>query len=221
MNGLTMCLAYDAPGKHDASAVFIPGALGFTHGNDLPAAVRVDNHAALPARFVPTLNVISAQTQPLDVFAYFGHGWHTGCALGVRLANLDTFCRVLAAHSAPVLTVCLYACSTGEGDPESGGRNPDKHDVPGAGDGGLADRMRDLLCGHGIKATVYAHSSLGHAFTNPFVRRFGPDTTDGGAYVVAPDSPLWGAWVHKLGTSGLWLRFPFLTSEELAAELVS
>lgn len=219
MQALTMCLAYDAPGKHDASSVFIPGALGFSHIHGLDAPVRVDNHAALAHRFVPTLDTISALTKPIDTFAYFGHGWRTGCALGVSLANLDTFCRVLSQHSAPALTVCLYACSTGEADDEAGGRTPDRTDVPGAGDGSLADRMRDLLCGHGVKATVYAHAEVGHAFRCKFVRRFGPETTDGGSYVVAPDAPEWHAWCHAIDTTDLWARFPFMTRDELLAEL--
>lgn len=219
MTPLILSLGYDKPGKVDASKVFLPAADDFARrwGGHV---VAIDNRPPLADRLAPSIAAVDAAPWGFDVLAYFGHGWHDGIALGVTRANVRVFARHVVARASPALTVLLFACGTAEGEGEEGGRTPAHADVPGAGDGGFADVLRDTLNDLGCRATVYAHASLGHATANPYVRRFVPGIRAGGAYVVPPDSPLWHAWTHGLaGPSELWARFAFMSDAQLRAEL--
>jgi hypothetical protein len=74
----------------------------------------------------------------------------------------------------------------------------------------LADKLA------GVNAVVYGHTSARHTYANP-------DTTvfPGGTWVIAKSSPLWKNWNADIidQSNDLWARFPFMTAEELAAEL--
>lgn len=175
-----------------------------------------DNTRKLPARFAQTLAWIGA-TEPtsIDVFAACCHGWRNGAQFGISLQNVASFAAALKPVAKPVLTVVLYACSTARDN------DIDQADdlLPGpGGDGGMADAIRDALLAAGVQATVYAHAKDGDCVMNPWVRRFGPETTKGGEWVIEPHSKLWLAWEHALQGS-LRFRFPFMTQAQIEAEL--
>lgn len=219
MNGLVIAPAFDSGGAHpkDASGAFIPCARAFSSHYDLPSPLLFDNRpTSLKARFNTILDYVSRTTGKLDCFAAFSHGWHNGCQWGLEPVE---FARALAPHAAKSLTVCLYACSCGEDPTEIGGGHED--DAPGAGDGSIADLLRDALNGLGVKARVLAHSKIGHTARNPYVRVFDPGATAGGEWLVSPKSALWHRWAHAMQTTNIWERMPFMTRAQIELELKS
>jgi hypothetical protein len=69
------------------------------------------------------------------------------------------------------------------------------------------------------KYAVWGHSCRGHSFTNPYVTRY-PHGSDPNPYLVDPGGPLWSKWYRLIkGKSDIWLRYPFLTQQEVAAEI--
>lgn len=200
---LTLLPDRNTPHRSDWSGAFSPEARLFVqqHGGvvlevpqDLPAA----------GKFRATIAAIE-QHQP-DVVAYFGHGLRRSLPqLGITLGNVDTFGAAIAAF-ATAPRVVLYACSAADG-------------FGPAGDGGLADGLRDAMVGSGARgAQVDAHRTAGHTTHNPHVRRFLADTTRGGVYIVEPESELWRKWVHAL-KGPMRFKFPFLTIAEIHAAL--
>jgi hypothetical protein len=152
----------------------------------------------------------------LDALAIFCHGWPSGIQLGFGTEHTRGLAQAVKGVAAPSLTVALYCCSTGaDNDPRTNDLTPG----PG-GDGGFADRLRDELCELGVAATVFAHANAGHCTRNPRARVFLPDERRGGQWVVGPDSDLWPAWDRALDTTDLRLRFPFMSREQVSAELV-
>ena len=144
MNGLIIAPASDSGGKHphDATGAFQPGAFAFAKHFGLGKPFLFDNTKAPPARFKQVVGAVKAASKPIDVLAYFGHGVRKGCQMGVTVDNASDFTKALAAVAADRLTVCLYACSTGEDD--------GTHTAgPGAGNGSLADTLRDQLAAAG------------------------------------------------------------------------
>lgn len=151
----------------------------------------------------------------LDVLAFACHGWPDGIQAGFRCEHARGLAREVKAVAAHALTVVLYCCSTGADQLAS----TDEFTDPGpGGDGGFADRLRDELADTGVAATVYAHSNAGHCTRNPRARVFRPGRGAGGHWLVAPGSKLWPAWTRYLKGEGRF-RFPFLTQEQLEAEL--
>lgn len=199
--------------KKDFTGAFRPEARAFValHAIPLVRVCEVDiSQRAEDQRH--RIEASLAMDGPLECVAFFCHGFVNGVQLGgYRNAHVARLANAIASNAVKGVRVALYACSTGDG----GG--------PG-GDGGFADRLRDALCAAGaVDCQVDAHDSAAHTTRNPRVRRFSgqgsPFGGTGGAWLVAPGSPLWGAWRRALQATDLRLRFPFMSVAEIHAEL--
>lgn len=151
----------------------------------------------------------------LDLVAFFCHGTRRSLQLGWTLTEVPHLAKALAQAGKPTLAVALYACSTAQADPEQPGT---------AGDGGLADVLRDALGQARPDWTgwVDGHDRAGHTTSNPYVRRMAAGGERGGDWLIAPDSPWWPRWQQALDDrngSTLRLRFPLLTQAQIEQEL--
>ena len=203
--------------KHDFTGAFRPESIAFAalHGVPNECIVRVPLDKGADAIRVKVEESIAAFPEPLDLVAFFCHGYRQGIQLGYRLAHCTRLATVLAAHSAPGLRVALYACSTAAAP--SGAPS---------GNGGFADTLRDALCKAGrTDCQVDAHTTAAHATRNPHVMRFLGNGLaaggDGGGWIVAPGSPLWKPWRTALQATSLRLRFPVMSIAHVHAELAT
>ncbi len=208
MRTLTLAPMYNSPGKKDATGAFQPERAAFCNCV-APMAYNyaIDNTESKNTMRAFVLRYIHVDTPQL--LAVFSHGWRTGIQFGFSLANVDELAVELARGCTSV-RVALYCCSTGSG--------------PGVGgDGGFADMLRDALCRAGaVDCQVDAHDRAGHTTKNPYVVRFmgqGSATGgQGGQWIVAPKSKLWGRWVRAL-RGDLRFRFPLMDVAAIHAEL--
>lgn len=217
MSALVFAPLRNAPGKHDAQE-FLNEAHAFNRAHGFNDQVAVFDNA-LPQvdrrdEFLTRLRIFTRGE--LDVLALFCHGWPDGVQLGFHCAHARGLATELKAVAASKLTVALYCCSTGA---DKDGNDADERQPGPGGDGGFADRLRDELCDAGIAATVFAHSTAGHATRNPWVRVFEPGRRAGGEWLVSPDGPVWRKWLRALHSTDLRLRFPLMAQSELEREL--
>ena len=208
MRTLTIAPTFNTPGKKDATGAFQPERDAFvTCVNPLDWQSDADNHTTKSAMRAVVLADVHAVAPTL--LAVFGHGWRTGIQFGFSLPHVDELAAELA-RGCPFVRVALYCCSTGSG--------------PGVGgDGGFADMLRDALCRAGaVHCQVDAHDRSGHTTKNPYVTRFmgqGSATGgQGGQWIVAPKSALWGRWVRAL-RGDLRFRFPLMDVAAIHAKL--
>lgn len=217
MRALVFAPLRDTPGKADGRE-FQREARAFVKLHGLERGVALfDPQDELAERRAAILRHVEAvEPGSLSLLALFAHGWPDGVQAGFRCEHVRGLARALKEASAPVLTVVLYCCSTGADRDAS----TDELTDPGpGGEGGFADRLRDELGELGVAATVYAHSTAGHTTRNPRVRVFRPGERAGGHWLVEPGSELWPSWLRYLHQGEGRLRFPFLTAEQLEAEL--
>jgi len=209
---------YNSPGKKDATgafqperkeflSIFDPSALDYSIFDPSALDYSINNHApkaAMRACVLEDIRIIAP-----TLLAVFSHGWRTGIQFGFGLPHVDDLAVELARGCTSVRVV-FYCCSTGSG--------------PGVGgDGGFADALRDALCRAGaVHCQVDAHDKAGHTTKNPYVVRFlgqGSATGgQGGQWIVAPKSALWGRWVRAL-RGDLRFRFPLMDVAAIHAEL--
>jgi len=218
-----LCLVPDqnTVGKSDATGAFLPEARAFArcHGQNPDAII-----ARFPARelFLRRRAVCVRAIEsaaPLDVLAFFCHGWRDGLQAGWQRNTILHLARTLAQQAARDAHVVLYACDTGRDVDEA--REDDREPGPG-GDGGFADELRDACEALGRQVTVVGHATPGHCTWNSYARRFVPGCGGrGGQWFVEPASPLWLAWVRALREPRGTLRYRFwgMTPAEIAAEL--
>lgn len=241
MRAIVFAPMSNSPGKRDATGAFQPEARRFLELHQIsPTALHTfDNTLPFSKRAMQVLGVLSG-ARDLDCVAFFCHGWYqarpggkrpsSGIQAGFDLTNVHLLARAIAAAApsgAPVMalytgpTVPLYACQAADGTEfEAEGT----HEAVG-GDGGFADALRDQLCIAGAKrCDVLAHDTIGHTTQNPYAVRFlgegSPTGGHGGSWVVSPSSPLWPRW-RKAMQSDMRLRFPFMTTAQIHAELAS
>ena len=164
----------------------------FNNDGDNDAEHFADNQG-LAARRAAIITALDESPKPIDVVAYFGHGFRRGLSSAGFFGEtgVQEFANVLARNANRRLVVILNACSSG---------------APG----GFANQLCGALLVRGIHATVFAHQVSGHATNNPTKRRY-----PGGEYLVEPGSRYYLAWRRKLWESDLWLRYPFMESDEL------
>ena len=210
--------------KHDATGAFIPEAQAFKEHYDVP-----DTHfcgidlVALPkaARRSEVYRAIHDATYgaPLDMIAFFGHGWPAGIQFGFAHEHISELGAILARKCAPSVKVILYACLTAENSVAD-----QDHDHLGPGtDGGFADELRDEMVRHGLHSGwVDAHKTRGHTSWNPYVVRFYCESTAdadydgwGGTWLVAPRSEFWRRWCKGLRSNSDNIRYRFPTMSEL------
>lgn len=206
----------DSPGKHDYSRGFKPWAEAFAKLHSAGEVVRIPcGKTRQKTRALLVREAILARPR-ITAVALFCHGLSNRIQLGLSLRAVDDtygpadLAGWIAERSTwgNVVTTILYACSTGKN-----------------GDGGFADELRDGLCGEGdTYCRVDAHTTAGRADANPFVSRFdglgSPVGGTGGQWLVAPGSKLWPKWCTALKSTDLWARFPFMSVEEIHAEVL-
>ena len=208
------------PKRHhsgDGYSVFRPEAERFVAKHDPAArvveieAIKMSGTAPIAEKRAETAKRRAATLAAFDglddlsTVAIFCHGWSTGMQLGFDVRTVGRLAEAISSRveyrQPAFVRVVLYSCSCGNGD--------------ASGDGGFADALRDALCRAGVTMCIVdAHTTVGHATQNPFVRRFEGRGSDvggtGGAWIVAPGSPLWPKWRRALRTTSMRLDYPFL-----------
>jgi hypothetical protein len=209
---------YDTPGIYDATREFLPSALRFVrfHGGTAANLYTFPSTGPMPRRREPIAKVLAAVTAPIEKLAFFCHGWRSGLQCGYGVDNVQNLASFVVTRCTVDAYVLLYACNTG-----ADGEGPDSGP---AGDGGFADQLRDTCEAQGRRVTVFGHTCRGVASSNPYARAFRPGMGGkGGEWYVDPKAPHWPKWVRALHEpmSTLCWRFPFMTSEQIRAELTA
>jgi len=218
-----LCLVPDqnTTGKSDMSGAFLPEARAFVRHHGVPELVirRFPATEPIPKRRATCVEAFNTAEHPLDVVAFFCHGWRDGLQAGFLRANVLVLARLMGMHARLDAHVLLYACETGrDSDADA---DDDSEPGPG-GDGGFADELRDACEALGRRVTVMGHTTCAHTTYNPHARRFAPGHGGrGGEWYVEPEGPLWRLWVRALRDprNTLRYRFPMMTPGEIAAEL--
>jgi hypothetical protein len=188
------------PSGGDATGAFQPGAQKFeAYCKKQGAAVKsilFNNQADGEQTVNEILHAMAGAPSQLDTVVYFGHGTKEHMVSAkIGPGHLPKFIAALNANCGFAPTIILYACSCGAPD-------------------GVAEKIATGMSG--LLPTVYGHLSAGHAFTNPQVRAFPGGTR------VAPEG-LIKQWIKAIGDQkgDFWIRFPFMTDEEIKQELQS
>ncbi len=212
MDGLILSTAKNRPAtknhpaEHDSTGAFQVGANQFHAINKVSSApVLFDNSGEELGHYqAPRANTLKAVREggsnaPWDAVAIFCHGVNSGLA-SAGLFGADgakALADAIQPRAKAGVTVILYACNAGS-------------------PGGFASMLAANLAG--VQARVFGHISARHTYANP-------DTTvfPGGDMVIARSSPLWKNWNDDIidQTNDLWARFPFMTQQELEAELAA
>ena len=177
------------------------------------ATLKFNNHAPASDEFNAILtqiqHAVTAADAQLDAFIYFGHGWPTGLVSADIYTNrLSELAKLIRANCVPGVTIVLYACLCGKRDTQGG-----------CFAARLALELSDM------QATVFAHETAGHTTTNPYVYRFSGNKPP---EAVAP-SGMFQSFYKLLkaecidtkprGNSAFWARMPFMTDDEIRAEV--
>jgi len=225
-NLIAIAPMHDAPGRRDASTVFLPEARRFLdlHGGGL--FVPFDNSEPKAHRRAHVESAIwySFPGDWIDHVAIFCHGLRDSLQTGHASKSLGNLAQSIAWRARPgaPLVVTLYACDTARDYDRD--RSDDTTDVEG-GEGGFADAFRDALRDAGASAGwLDAHPVTAHATRAPYVRRFRLETDAPAPWLVSPRGPAWGAWRRALwgkvpGLEDLRLRFPRMSGAEIHAVL--
>lgn len=206
-------------GRHDATGAFIPEARDFCKLHGIKRGFYyVNNHEEPMEMRQHVYGVLdSFQMNSMEALVMFCHGWRSGIQFGIGNEHLYAISlRIKRAAVTNGLKIVLYACDTAR-DMDAD-REDDRNDFVG-GDGGFADRLRDVMNAAGCPTTVYAHSTEGHTTRNPYFRVFLPDETNGGKFIVAPKSALWQKWCRQMRDTDLRFRVPFMTQDQVREEL--
>lgn len=214
-DGFVFAPRHDQQNLHDASGMFIPKAqefvsyFGFSNppllfdndANNDGVGDRSDQLGTLGGRRREIITTIEAIENPINVVAYFGHGYDSRLlSAGFRNDNhRETFADAIANKSRGVglVVVILYACRSGA-----------------FVDGGFARELYGDLLRRGVRSTIFGHETSGPAHSNPNKRRY-----PGGSYVIEPNSRLWNVWGRALNDSDLWMRYPFMEPHVIEREL--
>jgi hypothetical protein len=197
-NAFAITPANNKDDKNDATGAFIPGAQKFAYA--YKGAFRKFNN--LPGE--SKKNFLKALTDDapggLDLFAYFGHGYHTqlGSAGIITDKDTDQLADILKKKLNPGAIVILYACFAGV-------------------ENGFSTTLQKKLGGWDI--WVYGHATLGHSFANPDVTEVQERRNPGFRRVYPGSSPLRGPWNEALHYTDMWLRFPVMWDEYIDREL--
>jgi hypothetical protein len=214
--------------KKDATGAFIPEAEAFAKFHDVPdsqcVGINLVNIPKMAARSeVYRLIHDASYDRPLDVIAFFGHGWPDGIQFGFDREHIPELVALLSRKCSNAVKIALYACSTAENDE----KDTEHGDVGPGTDGGFADELRDEMARQGLsKGWVDGHKTRGHTAWNPFcVRFYCEDTSDidyngeGGSWLVAPRSEFWKKWCRELKAPKGTLRYEFPLLSELAIKV--
>jgi hypothetical protein len=217
LSGLVLYCSTNSPGKHDASGAFIPEAKAFAKCHGIPNSDVIGMGGSGTARRMITLEALRERAgRNLDCIALFCHGTSKWLQLVGGLKHVHSFAEQIAACIAPGATIILYACSTADGP-----GNYDGDDLGASVDGGFADKLRDELSDLGCRGLVIAHETAGHTTWNPYAIWLSASGTGraGNEYYVSPRAGYWRRWIKALRSTDLRYRFPFMTGDEIRAEL--
>ena len=209
MNGFIFASGVNHHGN-DANGAFRPGAEAFKKIHGIPQPIfyfdHNESHAKLRDKILTRLlTTPCADPNGLDVIAYFGHGIQNGLpSAHLYLDDVQALASAISSTSKQEVRVVLYACSAGTLPTSFGSR--------------LASALNTT------DSAVFGHQTVGHSFANPYVTIF--DTCHVGRYVVEPGSPNWKTWAREIRAGNehtmsktLWARFPFMSEDEIRAEL--
>jgi hypothetical protein len=151
MNHLVIYNPTNKPGKHDGDE-FQREALAYAaHHNDAGCKVYTMRHDEIGQDHA--MNV--------DVVAIFCHGTPTWLGLGPIAKEPADLAAWICQFAAPIVTVCLYACSTGRAIPgECYARD-------------LHDAMETSRA-----CSIWAHTTAGHTTRNPNLVLFSGSSGD-------------------------------------------
>jgi hypothetical protein len=213
--GNSFCFApkFNSDKRNDATGAFLPYMEAFKHlyggGRGNVATLPFDNHAAATTGFGAISAAFEQIPGKLDAIVYFGHGEPYGMVSSeIYLKDVQKFAQLIRRKSAHGVRIVLFACSCG------------KFDYPG---GSFAAKLAVAL--RDIEAVVFGHHNVGHATTNANIYRY---SGDGRGTAVAPTGKF-TAFDRMLKAESLdqnprrnnafWARFPFMTSDEIRAEV--
>jgi hypothetical protein len=139
-----------------------------------------------------------ALASTLDVVAYFGHGTTDGLSSAdVCATDTGALATAISKSATSGCRIVLYACSVGVR-------------------GGFAETLAGLV---GNGSVVYGHTTIGHSYCNPNVTYY-PNSGDQDApFLIGRQNPRWRVWVQRMRDTDLWMRFPFMSKQEIEAEL--
>lgn len=195
------------PHGNDATGAFQPGAEMYRRlyegmGKTV-VMCKFDNHkGANPREQILNAMNLGAGDGWFDAIVYFGHGTKDYMVTaGFGPETVADFNNAVWANGQYDVKVVLYACGC-------------------AADNGIASWISDSMvpwANTGYR--VYGHKVLGHAFMNPIVRHY-PNIGTGNGAITCPEGKA-SAWIRAFNNpkSTLWARFPFMTQDEVAAEL--
>jgi len=199
--------------RNDATGAFLPYMEAFKHlygsGYGRVSTLPFDNHASAATGFAALSAALEQAPGKLDAIVYFGHGEPYGMVSSeIYFKDLQKFAHLIRRKSAHGVKVVLYACSCG------------KVDYPG---GSFASRLAVAL--RDIEAVVFGHHNVGHTTTNANIYRY---CGDGRGVAVAPTGKF-TAFDRMLKVESIdqnprrntafWARFPFMTPDEIRAEV--
>lgn len=214
----------NTPTKSDATGAFQPEAQAFDRLQGHTAFHLFDNRVPMGDRRASFLRMLGTLSPTSRGLAAYCHGWPRGVQFGFLLSHADLLARALVKACVPAtrerpLIVNLACCDTAR-DTDDDRVDDIREDGPG-GIGGFADVLCTRLAAQGAPCRVFAHASLGHTTTNPYVRVF--DSTDeypqGGPWVVPPSSSLFRRWRAALRDTNLRHRFCLMSHAEIEHEL--
>lgn len=204
--------------SHDATGAFLPYMEAFRKlysAGGAVAALKFNNHAAPKSEFKAILTEIdhafNVSKSQLDAVVYFGHGWPTGMvSADIYDPSIPDFAKLIRLNCARGVKIVLYACLCGQVSAKGG-----------CFAARLAAELSDM------EAVVYAHDNAGHTTTNPNIYRY---TGNKPGVAVAPAGMFHSFNVllktecldkKPKGNSAFWARVPFMTDDEIAAEVKS
>jgi hypothetical protein len=211
----SFCFApkFDSPQRHDATGAFLPYMEAFRHlyggGHGRVSTLPFDNHATAASEFATISAALDQIPGKLDAIVYFGHGEPFGMVSSdIYAKDIEKFAQLIKRKCVHGARVVLYACSCG------------KFNYPG---GSFAARLAVAL--REIEAVVFGHDNVGHTVTNANIYRY---TGRGLGAAVAPTGKF-TAFDRMLkaesldqkpkGNNAFWARIPFMTPDEIRAEV--
>jgi hypothetical protein len=211
----SFCFApkFDSPQRHDASGAFLPYMEAFGRlyggGHGRVATLPFDNHASADTEFAMIAAAIDQIPGDLDAIVYFGHGEPFGMVSSdIYDKDIQKFAQLIKRKSTHGVRVVLYACSCG------------KFNYPG---GSFAAKLAVAL--RDIDAVVFGHDNVGHTVTNANIYRY----SGGGLGVPVAPTGKFTAFDRMLkaesidqkpkGNTAFWARIPFMTQDEIRAEV--
>ena len=212
-NSLCFAPKFNSPKLVDASGAFLPYMEAFQRlyggGHGRVSTLPFDNHANAPTEFGAITAAFEQVPGKLDAVVYFGHGEPFGMVSpDIYVWDIQKFAQLIMRKSVHGVKVVLYACNCG------------MIDYPG---GCFASKLAVAL--RDIEATVFGHYNVGHTTTNAHIYRYSGD----GRGVWVPPTGKFRAFDRMLkaesidqkprGNTALWARYPFMTPEEIRAEV--